>query len=114
MLLRCYSSDFYRFYISYAFFFLFIRRPPTSTLFPYTTLFRSDDVGEQDSALRKVDPGGNDGRGARDLQAGQGYRPPDADAEEHRGDVQREDGGRSATLRRLTSGWFHDSGVRVS
>src|SRR5699024_12639976 len=24
------------------FFFLFIRRPPASTLFPYTTLFRSD------------------------------------------------------------------------
>src|SRR6266540_5377294 len=27
------------------FFFLMIRRPPRSTLFPYTTLFRSDDVG---------------------------------------------------------------------
>src|SRR5947208_12890258 len=26
------------------FFFLVIRRPPRSTLFPYTTLFRSDDV----------------------------------------------------------------------
>src|SRR3712207_8340014 len=26
----------------YAFFFLMIRRPPRSTLFPYTTLFRSD------------------------------------------------------------------------
>src|SRR5262252_10836079 len=25
------------------FFFLMLRRPPTSTLFPYTTLFRSDD-----------------------------------------------------------------------
>src|SRR3712207_8771427 len=25
-------------------FFLMIRRPPRSTLFPYTTLFRSDDV----------------------------------------------------------------------
>src|SRR5438445_11355007 len=25
------------------FFFLIIRRPPTSTLFPYTTLFRSDN-----------------------------------------------------------------------
>src|SRR2546427_5966728 len=28
------------------FFFLMIRRPPRSTLFPYTTLFRSVDVGE--------------------------------------------------------------------
>src|SRR5947209_12608773 len=27
------------------FFFLMIRRPPRSTLFPYTTLFRSDVVG---------------------------------------------------------------------
>src|SRR2546430_17169690 len=28
------------------FFFLMIRRPPRSTLFPYTTLFRSAPVGE--------------------------------------------------------------------
>src|SRR5690348_18511408 len=28
-------------YLSYYFFFLMIRRPPRSTLFPYTTLFRS-------------------------------------------------------------------------
>src|SRR5690348_17757299 len=29
------------------FFFLMIRRPPTSTLFPYTTLFRSGEGGEE-------------------------------------------------------------------
>src|SRR2546426_2083585 len=29
----------------YSFFFLMIRRPPRSTLFPYTTLFRSPRVG---------------------------------------------------------------------
>src|SRR5574340_964870 len=28
------------------FFFLMIRRPPRSTLFPYTTLFRSDRLGD--------------------------------------------------------------------
>src|SRR5438309_4927046 len=28
----------------YTFFFLMIRRPPRSTLFPYTTLFRSDSL----------------------------------------------------------------------
>src|SRR5437868_15339490 len=28
-------------YLSFRFFFLMIRRPPRSTLFPYTTLFRS-------------------------------------------------------------------------
>src|SRR5436305_14210080 len=30
------------FFILFFFFFLLIRRPPRSTLFPYTTLFRSD------------------------------------------------------------------------
>src|SRR5204863_7784775 len=30
--------------LSFFFFFLMIRRPPRSTLFPYTTLFRSDDT----------------------------------------------------------------------
>src|SRR3712207_8670607 len=29
------------------FFFLMIRRPPRSTLFPYTTLFRSEDLVER-------------------------------------------------------------------
>src|SRR5260370_34062644 len=36
--LHFYSEEFYR---NYDFFFLMIRRPPRSTLFPYTTLFRS-------------------------------------------------------------------------
>src|SRR2546426_6556750 len=40
------------------FFFLMIRRPPRSTLFPYTTLFRSLPVGE------------GHGRGHRDRVAG--------------------------------------------
>src|SRR5437868_11353248 len=31
----------FSFYLSFLFFFLMIRRPPRSTLFPYTTLFRS-------------------------------------------------------------------------
>src|SRR5256885_5633432 len=35
------------------FFFLMIRRPPRSTLFPYTTLFRSRIVGEHTS-IREV------------------------------------------------------------
>src|SRR2546423_11665264 len=33
--------------INRPFFFLMIRRPPRSTLFPYTTLFRSPGVGMQ-------------------------------------------------------------------
>src|SRR5947208_14831065 len=32
---------FYLFFSFFVFFFLMIRRPPRSTLFPYTTLFRS-------------------------------------------------------------------------
>src|SRR5256885_9598588 len=32
-------------YIFFSFFFLMIRRPPRSTLFPYTTLFRSKRAG---------------------------------------------------------------------
>src|SRR6476659_10257513 len=35
---------FYITYYIYTFFFLMIRRPPRSTLFPYTTLFRSRPV----------------------------------------------------------------------
>src|SRR2546427_11605191 len=34
------------FSFSLFFFFLMIRRPPRSTLFPYTTLFRSQQVGD--------------------------------------------------------------------
>src|SRR3712207_7149772 len=33
--------------IRYVFFFLMIRRPPRSTLFPYTTLFRSHEVSHE-------------------------------------------------------------------
>src|SRR5256885_17071099 len=33
------------------FFFLMIRRPPRSTLFPYTTLFRSERVASNELAL---------------------------------------------------------------
>src|SRR5947207_12534980 len=42
----------------FVFFFLMIRRPPRSTLFPYTTLFRSpDDAVELRSGLRSEGPG---------------------------------------------------------
>src|SRR3712207_9051267 len=35
------------------FFFLMIRRPPRSTLFPYTTLFRSSDLKIEEGAIGK-------------------------------------------------------------
>src|SRR6266853_4503373 len=47
------------------FFFLMIRRPPRSTLFPYTTLFRSRD---HDACDARDDRGG-DGRGRRDRKS---------------------------------------------
>src|SRR3712207_8426223 len=43
----------------YIFFFLMIRRPPRSTLFPYTTLFRSrrDPVGPRPAVRHSPRPG---------------------------------------------------------
>src|SRR2546426_10684372 len=51
----CSSCSSSVFSLSFCFFFLMIRRPPRSTLFPYTTLFRS----MQDLPIG-VDPGGAD------------------------------------------------------
>src|SRR3989454_8122346 len=64
-----------------------IRRPPRSTLFPYTTLFRSDD----DLALHEhlgggVLPAGRGGRDARVAVAGGRHRPVLGDGG-HRGIV---------------------------
>src|SRR5246127_3397983 len=43
--------------MSYSFFFLMIRRPPRSTLFPYTTLFRSlGEGGFHESATGATGP----------------------------------------------------------
>src|SRR6266511_6289924 len=47
-----YSSYDYLFYFIFFFFFLMIRRPPRSTLFPYTTLFRSRGNGWRAEAGR--------------------------------------------------------------
>src|SRR2546430_13931891 len=46
--------------LSLFFFFLMIRRPPRSTLFPYTTLFRSRDDHRRDVRGRTVAPGAAD------------------------------------------------------
>src|SRR5688572_29985143 len=40
------------FILSFIFFFLMLRRPPRSTLFPYTTLFRSVSADHVDLAVR--------------------------------------------------------------
>src|SRR2546422_8230335 len=53
---------------SFLFFFLMIRRPPRSTLFPYTTLFRSQQLGRARSprgaAFRRARHGSDRPRGA--------------------------------------------------
>src|SRR5688572_33482934 len=38
-------------HFSFLFFFLMIRRPPRSTLFPYTTLFRSPSMRDTDRTV---------------------------------------------------------------
>src|SRR5256885_13112018 len=43
------TTDYSCYYLLF-FFFLMIRRPPRSTLFPYTTLFRSPDTERLDSS----------------------------------------------------------------
>src|SRR3712207_8121460 len=60
----------------YSFFFLMIRRPPRSTLFPYTTLFRSGSaipadatVGDRQDADRAADSPTVGGRAVTDDQA---------------------------------------------
>src|SRR5437867_7730627 len=60
-----------------------IRRPPRSTLFPYTTLFRSHDRREKNTA-RLNTPGPCTRRRAR------GRRPdrPDGRSEEHTSELQ--------------------------
>src|SRR2546425_2153450 len=70
-----------------AFFFLMIRRPPRSTLFPYTTLFRS--LGAPQDAEREV----VHGRLERPVQRFQGVQiarpgPGDERSEEHTSELQ--------------------------
>src|SRR5688572_32349687 len=68
-----------------------IRRPPRSTLFPYTTLFRSEV--EEDRLLVVVHlvevPGRDLGRGADPLHRGGGKSlRPDERSEEHTSELQ--------------------------
>src|SRR5256885_11165831 len=45
----------YLFFLFFFFFFLMIRRPPRSTLFPYTTLFRSFTVPANEPSWRLME-----------------------------------------------------------
>src|SRR5256885_14678564 len=66
-------SYFITYYIYFFFFFLMIRRPPRSTLFPYTTLFRSPLRGP--GRTRRTRP-----RHSRDIE--------DRRSEEHTSELQ--------------------------
>src|SRR2546430_5475537 len=47
-----------------SFFFLMIRRPPRSTLFPYTTLFRSRDLLPGEARIQLLQPAAEPAAGA--------------------------------------------------
>src|SRR2546427_10577128 len=76
-------------FICFFFFFLMIRRPPRSTLFPYTTLFRSHRLPtavrrpRRDPAPRRTAARGASGSSA-------GRRRASDDARGARGEVPRE------------------------
>src|SRR3712207_7576011 len=78
-----------------------IRRPPRSTLFPYTTLFRSDgkatrrNAGEgglvtefDDRCERDADPGRAGDPDGPAGQEGAGHRPGESRSEEHTSELQ--------------------------
>src|SRR5215217_8944040 len=67
--------------VLFFFFFLMIRRPPRSTLFPYTTLFRSEPARRIEPLA--VDAGARPHRGALDALAGRDLR-----SEEHTSELQ--------------------------
>src|SRR5438093_8649748 len=86
----CSLSDFLYFFCPssiFVFFFLIIRRPPRSTLFPYTTLFRSAG-GEPRQASRRHRLAGRCGadRSALGQQGRQGR--DQARSEEHTSELQ--------------------------
>src|SRR3712207_7758607 len=62
-----------------------IRRPPRSTLFPYTTLFRSaqpqgeDQEGPQDRPRQRADPARRGRRGRGDVRGRGDEGPAEAD-----------------------------------
>src|SRR2546427_12575822 len=73
-----YSSNLHVDCFSFLFFFLMIRRPPRSTLFPYTTLFRSLLPGHVSD-----EPGAHRHLGTDQALAGASHR-----SEEHTSELQ--------------------------
>src|SRR3712207_8504199 len=75
-----------------------IRRPPRSTLFPYTTLFRSEDVADAVERLDAVHRGRDgvaiprivhrEGVAGEDHHAGRDGPAPELRSEEHTSELQ--------------------------
>src|SRR5258708_14168527 len=78
-----------------SFFFLMIRRPPRSTLFPYTTLFRSASrsrAGTDAAASRSQSSGRQEAsRQSCDLQRSAASHPVAGRSEEHTSELQSPD-----------------------
>src|SRR6266480_7487648 len=77
-------------------FFLMIRRPPTSTLFPYTTLFRSAPGRSRYGEPARVDRARGSGRGRIPTGGRAGARLPDRSPEGSARRPRRQGGGRRA------------------
>src|SRR2546426_3700849 len=73
--------------MSFFFFFLMIRRPPRSTLFPYTTLFRSPQAGEQENVEQNVQQAAEENRSHHGKRAFVNQQA-DARSEEHTSELQ--------------------------
>src|SRR3712207_7734767 len=77
----------------YVFFFLMIRRPPRSTLFPYTTLFRSDATAASARSAAALVLDGRHGNGRRRgtghrVRGPRGSRHLPVRSEEHTSELQ--------------------------
>src|ERR1039457_3424156 len=89
-----YSTSYFFFFFYSFFFFLMIRRPPRSTLFPYTTLFRS--AGGLAGACRR-------GRGQDRVGRGR-IRDPRLQAQAARAAARRPAGGPGPARSRPSGG----------
>src|SRR5437588_1190108 len=72
----------------YSFCFLMVRLSPRSTLFPYTTLFRSDLSRLHEIERHDADERGEDGEEARLVSQHRGARTRRARSEEHTSELQ--------------------------
>src|SRR5258708_21020666 len=78
-------------YLNIIFFFLMIRRPPRSTLFPYTTLSRSPSASRRASHHEQLPGPAFPGRGPNRDVGRSGLAPWQSRSEEHTSELQSPD-----------------------